>query len=132
MSTFRKAFLSALDLTDTAQTARRIKGLMDHGHSLEDATTIDNAFQDAVKAVGNALGDVIDALPQPMAGDAAFYIMRGVLVNLDALENIMVKTAMEEASTRGIAIVVMNGSPDCDCETCVKARAANATSYRTH
>jgi len=121
-----------MDFSDEAQTARRVAALMRKGVSLEDATTMDNAFMETVRRVGEAMGSVIDNLPPKVRGDAAFYALRGLLVNLDGLENIMVSTALEEALRAGIQVIVMGGEPECDCPTCVKARAANATSYRGH
>lgn len=127
--TFRKAFHEAMD--HTKEVERRLALLQKHGHDRAAAITIDTGFTTALNKVGDALADVIDNLPEDIRGEATFYIMRGVIANLDGLEDLMVKVAVQEATSMGIAVLIMNGDEGCNCPTCTAARAANATSYRT-
>jgi len=127
---FRKAFRSSL-LMDARDTERRLALIKSRGRSHDEAVTMDEAFLATLDKVGDAMADVIDDLPEGVRGEAAFYIMRGIIANLDSLETLMVRVALEEAVGLSLHIVVMGAEEDCDCPTCVGARAANATSYRT-
>lgn len=135
MAEFTKLLIDMI--ADTAEArAARLDRLVSSGMNDAAAILFDDAAKEAVERCTAAIGAVIDALPEnnPSADkvNALLYVMRLVVKNMDALEDVLSESAIGEALLAGIPIAgipiaqARGGNPDCPCPTCTAVREANA------
>lgn len=125
MSNFEGALLAMIGDSEEirAKSVNRMAGLVAMGHSPEEAKIMDEAFNSAVRESVALIGCTIDGLADGLQGNALLYVMRGVVANLDSLEDELVSMSMQAAMEQGIPIVVSGGAPGCN--SCISARRAN-------
>lgn len=119
-----------LSVNEAQRKTRIAKFAAASKRSIEEATAVDDAFLKATGEAAAAIGRALDTLPQEsgLQGDAIPYVLRGVLTNLDTMEDLVVAMLVEIAMERGVPIsVVEGGRPDCLCPACTAVREANAS-----
>lgn len=93
--------------------------------NLAVATIIDDAFIEATRKAALSVAETLDGLSEDIRMAAVPYVMRGVVSNLDALENYLVAEMLIIALEEGVPIE-STGKPDCPCATCTATREAIA------
>lgn len=108
------------------QSRRRKAMLLQNGVAAEHAEFIDKLFQEAVIEVARAIGRSIDKVPIDLWTVGIPYILRGLTINVESIEDTIATELIEAIVANGGVVVVAGGNPECMCEICVATRKANA------
>lgn len=105
----------------------RVMLLVENGIPHVEAVIMNEMFETVVKGVQKVIGSGVDLMAEHLRLNALMFIMRGVISNLDQLEDVLItQTALAMEQCGGLIVVAGGITPGCDCPVCTAARANEA------
>lgn len=133
-SNWQEALAECIDDSSESKLNRRaIQVRM--GVRPEDAAIIDDAFLDLSKRIIQEIGKEFDGLAVELYPVALSYIMRGVVVNIELVEQLvrdeLLRVVMEMGG--GVTLVTddLEPTPGCSCPACLAKIAAREQANAT-